>query len=102
VDHLLAPVNSFAERAQRPAGYDEQAASFVSGDEENLVARQAALDRPLGQRAKLRLIEFAEKLRFFQRGDFICGHCSGMITPARRRFQAARNPIAEQIKKTTE
>jgi anaerobic selenocysteine-containing dehydrogenase len=50
VDHLLAPVNAFAERPQRPAHDDVQAASFVSGDEENFVARQAAFDRAFGQR----------------------------------------------------
>jgi hypothetical protein len=71
VDHLLAPVNGFAERAQRPACDDEQAASFVAGDEENFVPRQAALDRAFGQRAKLRLLEFAEELRSFQRSDFV-------------------------------
>jgi hypothetical protein len=71
---LLAPVDAFAERAQRPACDDEQAASFVSGDEENFVARQSALDRALGQRAKLRLLEFAEELRSFQRRDFVSGH----------------------------
>jgi len=48
-----------AERAQRAACDDVQAASFVSGDEENFVARQAAFDRALGKRAKLMLLEFA-------------------------------------------
>ena len=60
MDYLLAPVNAFAERAQRPVYDDIQATSFVSGDEENFVARQTAFDRALGQRANLRLFEFAE------------------------------------------
>jgi hypothetical protein len=81
VDHLLAPVNTFAERPQRPAHDDVQAASFVSGDEENFVARQAAFDRPFGQRAKLRLFEFAEKLRLFQRGDSIDNVEKPLYTP---------------------
>ncbi len=74
MNHLLAPVNAFAESAQRPACDDVQAASFVSGDEENFVASQAAFDRALGQRPKLSLFKFAEELRSFQRGDFIDNH----------------------------
>jgi hypothetical protein len=54
--------------------FNEQAVSFVSGDEENFVTRQAAFDRAFGQRAKLRLFEFAEELRSFQRGDFVRDH----------------------------
>jgi hypothetical protein len=50
------------------------AISRPTGSQENFVARQAAFDRALGQRAKLRLLEFAEKLRSFQRGDFVRDH----------------------------
>jgi|SRR5215470_7843813 len=55
MDHLLAPVNAFAERAQRPADDDVQPASFVSGDEQNFVARQAAFDSALSFQAARKL-----------------------------------------------
>lgn len=39
VDHLLAPINAFAERAQRAPDDDKQPARLIAGDEQYLVAR---------------------------------------------------------------
>src|SRR5215218_10168542 len=74
VNYLLAPVEAFTEGPHRAHDDTEEAARLFACDEKNLVARVAALDGALGQRAQSLVVQLAEERCAFEGRDFVCRH----------------------------